>query len=148
MRAQHRLHIAASPAQVWDVTIDVEALPDHTATMTDVTKLEPGPLEVGSTVRIKQPAQRSKVWTVTELEDSKRFSWATGSAALTMIARHDLVETTNGTTNTLTVDIEGRLAPVIGMLLRRPITKALAIENQAIKAAAEGGAPSPPDASG
>jgi len=54
-----------------------------------------------------------------------------------MSASHDLVETPNGTTNTLTVDIDGRLAPLIGALLRRPIRKAIAIENRALKAAAE-----------
>lgn len=139
MNIQHELQIAASPARVWDITIDVEALPELTPTMTDVVKLESGPLVVGSTVRIKQPAQRSKVWTVTELEPSRRFSWTTTSAAITMTAIHDLTETATGTSNTLSVEIGGRLAPVIGRLLRRPIAKALAVENEAIKATAEGG---------
>jgi len=134
---QHRLDIAAPPSRVWDLTIDVEALPDHTPTMTEVTRLDTAPLTVGSTVRIKQPAQRSKIWTVTEFEPTKRFSWTTRSAGTTMSASHDLVETPNGTTNTLTVDIDGRLAPLIGALLRRPIRKAIAIENRALKAAAE-----------
>lgn len=137
MNIQHRLDIAAPPSRVWDLTIDVEALPDHTPTMTEVTRLDTAPLTVGSTVRIKQPAQRSKIWTVTEFEPTKRFSWTTRSAGTTMSASHDLVETPNGTTNTLTVDIDGRLAPLIGALLRRPIRKAIAIENRALKAAAE-----------
>jgi carbon monoxide dehydrogenase subunit G len=137
MNLQHSLHIDAPPTRVWEVTVDVEALPDHTPTMTDVTKLDPGPLTVGSTVRIKQPAQRSKVWTVTEFEPLKRFSWTTKSAGTTMTASHDLVETPNGTTNTLTVDIEGRLAPMVGALVGRPIRRAIAIENRALKTAAE-----------
>lgn len=137
MKLRHSLDIDAPPSRVWEVTVDVEALPDHTPTMTDVTKLDPGPLTVGSTVRIKQPAQRSKVWTVTEFEPSKRFSWTTRSAGTTMTASHDLVETPNGTTNTLSVDIEGRLAALVGALVGRPIRRAMAIENSALKAAAE-----------
>ena len=137
MNLRHSLHIDAPPTRVWEFTVDVEALPDHTRTMTDVTKLGPGPLTVGSTVRIKQPAQRSKVWTVTEFEPSKRFSWTTKSAGTTMTASHDLVETPNGTTNTLSVDLEGRLAPLVGALVGRPIRRAIAIENRALKTAAE-----------
>lgn len=137
MRIQHILDIAAPPSTVWELTIDVESLPDHTPTMTDVTLLDPSPLKVGSTVRIKQPAQRAKVWTVTELEPNKRFTWATKSAGTVMTASHNLLETPSGTTNTLTVDIEGRLAPLIGTLIRRPIRKALATENNGFKAAAE-----------
>lgn len=137
MKIQHSLEIAAPPSRVWDHTIDVEALPDLTPTMTDVMLLDPGPLAIGSTVRIKQPAQRAKVWTVTEFEPNKRFTWTIKSAGTVMTASHNLIETPSGTTNTLTVDIEGRLAPLIGALIRRPIRKALAAENNGLKAAAE-----------
>lgn len=138
MRIQHSLDIAAPPSRVWELTIDVEALPNHTPTMTDVTLLDPTPLTVGSTVRIKQPAQRAKVWTITELEPNKRFTWTTKSAGTVMTATHNLIETPTGTTNTLTVDIEGRLPALLGALIRRPIRKALATENNGFKAAAEG----------
>lgn len=137
MRIQHSLDIAAPPSRVWEVTIDVEALPDLTPTMTDVELLDPAPLAVGSTVRIKQPAQRAKVWTITDLRPGERFSWATRSAGVAMTASHDLVKTSTGTTNTLTVDIDGRFARVVGALVRRPILKAITTENQALKAAAE-----------
>lgn len=137
MRIQHRLDIAAAPNRVWELTTNVEALPDCTPTMTEVVLLEPGPLEVGSTARIKQPAQRAKVWTVTELEPERRFTWTTRSLATTMTASHELTETPEGTANTLAVDIDGRLAPLIGALLQRPLLRAITMENHGIKAAAE-----------
>lgn len=137
MKLQHQLDIAAPPSRVWELTIDVESLPDHTPSMTSVELLDPAPLAVGSTVRIKQPAQAAKVWTVTELVPDQRFSWTTRSAGVTMTASHLLVETPNGTSNTLTVDMEGRFAWVIGALIRRPIQKAIAAENHGFKAAAE-----------
>jgi uncharacterized membrane protein len=137
MRIQHSLEIAAPPSRVWELTIDVEALPDHTRTMTDVSRLDQAPLAIGSTVRIKQPAQRAKIWTITELDDNRRFSWVTRSTGTVMTASHDLVETPTGTTNTLTVDMDGPLGAVIGRLVGRQVQKAIATENQAFKTAAE-----------
>lgn len=137
MKIQHTLDIAAPPSRVWELTIDVESLPDHTPTMSSVTLLDPAPVAVGSTARIKQPGQRAKVWTVTQVEPNKRFSWNTTSSGMVMTASHDLVETPTGTTNTLTVEMDGLLAPVLGLLLRWPIGRAIAAENEGFKAAAE-----------
>jgi carbon monoxide dehydrogenase subunit G len=137
MRIQHQIDIAASPSRVWELTVDVEALPDHTPTMTKVDRLEQAPLAIGSKVRIKQPAQRAKIWTITELDDNRRFSWTTRSTGTAMTASHDLAETSTGTTNTLTVEMNGPLGAVFGVLVRRQIQKALATENRAFKTAAE-----------
>ena len=137
MRIQHQIDIAAPPSRVWELTVDVEALPDHTPTMTKVERLEQTPLAIGSKLRIKQPAQRSKVWTITEFDENRRFSWTTRSPGTTLTASHDLAETSAGTTNTLTVDMNGPLGAVFGVLVRRQIQKALATENGAFKTAAE-----------
>jgi uncharacterized protein YndB with AHSA1/START domain len=137
MRIQHHIDIDAPRSRVWELTVDVEALPDHTPTMTNVERLELAPLAIGSKVRIKQPAQRAKIWTITEFDGPSRFSWTTTSAGTTMTASHDLVETSTGTRNTLSVDMSGPLGAVFGALVRRQIKKALATENGAFKAAAE-----------
>ena len=137
MRIEHVLHIEASPAEVWALTIDVESLPAISPTFTDVTLIGEPPLEVGSEVRIKQPAQRPRIWAVTELEPEVRFQWSTKAFGTTMSATHELVGTDAGTSNTLAVDIEGRLSSVVGALLRRPLAKAIATENQGLKKAAE-----------
>jgi uncharacterized membrane protein len=138
MRIEHSIDITAPIERVWDLTMDVEAWPGLTPTITRVERLDSGPLAVGSRARIKQPAQRAKVWTVTELEAGKCFAWATKAVGTKMTGGHALSQTEAGTTkNTLTVDIEGPLAPVVGRLLRRPILSAITEENQGFKRAAE-----------
>jgi carbon monoxide dehydrogenase subunit G len=137
MRIQHQIDIAAPPSRVWELTVDVEALPDHTPTMTTVERLEQAPLKIRSQVRIKQPAQRSKIWTITEYDEMHRFSWTTKSTGTTTTASHELIETPTGTSNTLTVEMTGPLGAVFGTLARRQIQKALATENAAFKTAAE-----------
>jgi len=54
-----------------------------------------------------------------------------------MTATHRLTATAAGTTNTLTLDIEGPTAPVFGLLFRSLIKKALATEIEGFKRVAE-----------
>lgn len=137
MRIEHRIEIVAPVTRVWELTLDVESWPEHTPTMTSVERLDTGPLAVGSRVRIKQPGQRARVWTVTELEPEQRFTWSTRAMGTTMTGSHLVAATDVGTTNTLVVEIEGGLAPLVGVLVRRPVARAIATENQGFKAAAE-----------
>ena len=137
MRIEHTEQIDAPVDQVWDLTLDVESWPTFTPTMTSIRRLDDAPLGVGSAVSIKQPGQRERVWTVTELEPNRRFAWSTRAMGVTMTGAHQLAESGGGTANTLTVDLEGRLAPVVGALLRGPVRKALVAENQGFKTAAE-----------
>jgi uncharacterized membrane protein len=137
MEIQNTIAIEAPVDRVWELTLDVESWPSHTPTMTAIEPLGSSPLAVGSKVRIKQPAQRAKVWTVTALEPERLFAWTTRSMGTTMTGAHALAPSSTGTTQTLSVDIEGRLSRVVGALLRRPIAKAIAAENLGFKEAAE-----------
>ena len=137
MRIEHVEHIRAPLGQVWEVTVDVESLPTVTPTMTRVERLDEGPLGVGSEIRIKQPGQRERAWTVTEFEPEQRFAWSTRAMGMTMTGRHEVRPSDGGTSNTLSIDLVGTLAPVLGPLLRRPIAKALATENRGFKTAIE-----------
>ncbi len=75
MTITHELIIEAPVEQVWALTVDVESWPTMTPTMTSVQRLDEGPLRVGSTARIKQPGQSSRIWTVTTLEPNEAFAW-------------------------------------------------------------------------
>jgi uncharacterized membrane protein len=137
MRIEDSVEITAPVARVWELTLDVESWPQHTPTMTSVERLDTGPLGVGSRAQVKQPGQRAKVWTVTALEPERTFAWSTKSMGMTMTGTHALDAGKTGTTNTLTVEIEGPFSSLIGALLRRPIAKAIAQENHGFKTAAE-----------
>jgi uncharacterized membrane protein len=137
MKIENSIEIKAPVADVWDLTVDVEAWPEHTPTMTSVERLDSGPLEVGSQALVKQPGQRAKVWTVTALDPGHRFAWSTKAMGVDMTGAHVLDATESGTTNTLTIEMEGRLSSLVGSLFGRPIAKAIAQENKGFKTAAE-----------
>jgi len=137
MKIDDRIEIAAPVSRVWDLTVDVEAWPMFTPTMTKVERLDSGPFGVGSQARVKQPRQRATVWTVTAFEPQKLFVWSARSMGMTMTGSHALAASDTGTSNTLAVDIEGELSKILGGLLRRPIAKSIGLENQGFKKAAE-----------
>ncbi|MCB0990581.1 MAG: SRPBCC family protein [Acidimicrobiales bacterium] len=133
---QHETTIDASTEAVWEATVDIEALPEHTPTITYAVRLDGGPLAPGSRVRLKQPGQRSAVWTVTHMDRPRRFVWETRSLGMRTVGIHD-IEGGPTTTNRLTVELHGRMAKLAGRALRPLIARSLAKENAGIKAAAE-----------
>jgi uncharacterized membrane protein len=137
MRIEHSIEIAAPRARVWALTMDLERWPEITPTITHLERLDDAPLAVGSRVRIKQPGQGARIWTVTALDPQERFEWSARLMGTTMTATHQLSEAPGGTTNRLVIDIEGHLSALVGRLLRRPILGALRLENAGFKAAAE-----------
>ena len=140
MKIEHTESIDAPIGRVWAHTLDVESWPKVSpATMTRVRRLQDGPLHPGNTVRIKQPGQRSKTWTVSQVEAPSRFAWSARAFGTRVTAHHVLESNANGTDNTLIIVVEGILAPLVGRMIRRPISKALALENQGFKQAAEAG---------
>jgi hypothetical protein len=135
------LLIDASATTVWALTTDVEHLPDLTPTMTEVRRLDAGPLQVGSRARIKQPAQRASVWTVATLEPEREFVWTTKVGTVTMVGGHHLEPAGDGCRNVLTLELRGAGSRLMERLVGRRIAAAIATENAGIKAAAEAASP-------
>ena len=131
------LLIDADPATVWALTTDVEHLPDLTPTMTEVRRLDDGPLAVGSRARIKQPAQPAAVWTVSTLEPEREFVWQTKLGTVTMVGGHHLEPAGDGCRNVLTLELHGFGSGLLERLLGRRIGAAIATENAGFKTAAE-----------
>ena len=138
MKIADEIDIAAPVERVWELTLDIESWPDITPTIRAVERLDTGPLRPSSTARVKQPGQREKVWTVTTVDpNAHRFEWRARVFGTEMTAAHLVTPTSSGTTNTLTIDITGRGAGLVGRLVGGRIRKALVTENQSFKRVAE-----------
>ena len=136
MRLENEIAIAAPAETVWALTLDVERWPDISPTMTEITRLDDGPLAVGSQARVKQPAQRARVWTVTRL-DPNHYEWDAEMGPIRMRGGHHVTPTADGCTNLLTLDLDGFGSGLFGLLAKRTLAKALREENEAFKTAAE-----------
>jgi len=138
MRWEHTLEIDTPPESLWALTLDVEALPTISpTTMTRVERLAPGELRPGSRVRLKQPRQAARIWTVLETDAPRRFVWETRVGRATMVATH-LIEPAGGRSrNTLRLDLTGPGSGLLGRLLGGTLAKVLATENAGFKRVAE-----------
>ena len=136
MRLENEIDIAAPSETVWALTLDVEGWPEVTPTMTEITRLDDGPLAVGSQARVKQPAQRARVWTVTRL-DPNHYEWDAKMGPIRMRGGHHVTPTDTGCTNLLALDLEGLGSGLFGLVAKRTLAKALQQENEGFKAAAE-----------
>jgi uncharacterized membrane protein len=137
MHIEHEAEIGAPPETVWRLTTEVERWPDLLEAFTSVQRLEPGPLAVGSSARIKQPGQPERTWTVTEITAPRRFVWETHGLGLRMVASHDIEPTAAGCRNTLAIDLSGPVGAVVGRVVAKRIAETIAVENSVFTAEAE-----------
>lgn len=114
MHLEHTIDIDASVDLVWDLTVDIEAWPTMTPTISAVRALDQGPLGVGSRALVKQPAQRAAVWTVTTFDPPRTFIWETTVMGLHMVGSHIVTPTQSGCRNTLAIDVSGRGSKFFG----------------------------------
>jgi len=129
--------IAAPIAIVWELTVDIEGWPQILPTVDQVTRLDPGPLTVGSRARVEQPGRRPAVWTVTELDQPRTFTWVTQVGWITIEARHQLEPTPAGTRNTLGIEMRGLGARLTKLAYGAGVRRTLALEGTAFRAVAE-----------
>jgi hypothetical protein len=121
---------------VWRLTTDVAKWPSFMPTVQQVTLLDPGPLHVGGSARVKQPGQTAAVWTVTRLEPTTEFTWETKRMGLRMIGRHLLTPVGDGTRNTLAIEVTGRGAGLFAAFFGGLIARVIRQENEAFQKAA------------
>jgi uncharacterized membrane protein len=129
MEITHTTTIDAPLDRVWELTRDIASLPSITPTVTDVERLDDGPVVVGSRARLRQPGLPPRVWTVEAMSPPRHFAWATQLFGVRMVGLHDL-EPVDGTRCRLTlrVQFDGRGARLLHRLGRRSIGRSLAAE--------------------
>jgi Polyketide cyclase / dehydrase and lipid transport len=111
--AEVTIDIAATPARVWAVLVDVVRWPQWTRTVTSAERLDSGPLAIGSCTRLFQPKLRPAVWQVTQFDESTGvFVWIARNPGVTITAGHYLTPTPDGCRATLTVTFSGLFAPL------------------------------------
>ena len=134
MHVETSVVIDATAAEVWSVLVDVDRWPAWTETVSELERLDTGPLGLGSRVRLKQPRLKAMVWHVTEIEAGTSFSWRSSGGGVTTTGGHRLRAGDNETTNvTLSIDQLGPLAPILGLFTARLTRRYLEMEAHGLK---------------
>jgi uncharacterized membrane protein len=132
-----QVDVAAPPGRVWAVTCDVESWPSWSPTMTAVTRQDTGPIQVGSSARVRQPKLRPATWVVTDLREDREFGWATSGPGYRIHAGHAIEPVGQSSRVRLTATVTGPLAGPIWLLAGRTVRRYLDQEATALKAHCE-----------
>jgi uncharacterized membrane protein len=138
------IDIAAPTEQIWSVLVNVERMPEWTASMSHVQRLDAGPFGVGSRVRIKQPRLPAATWQVTELTPLQSFSWTASSGGVITTAEHDLAAAIGGNvTVRFILRQTGLIAPLVGLFTAALSRRYVDAELHGLKQQAESHASGP-----
>jgi hypothetical protein len=125
--------IDAPPRVVWQVMSEVESWPEWTASVTEIVRVDPGPLHVGQRLRIRQPRLPSTVWRLTELTEERSVTWRAGGPGATTTAHHHIEPVGSGTEVTLRLTQQGPLGVLVGALTSKLTRRYLELETSGLK---------------
>lgn len=138
MITESSIEIDAPAAVVWDVFTDVERWPEWTASVTELTPLDGGAIEVGHRFRIRQPRFPVLVWEVTAVDPGAGWTWRQGSPGGTTFATHELTPIGDDRTRVRQViDQRGPIGVAVGWITRRLTHRYLELEAAGLKARSE-----------
>jgi len=113
---------------------DVERWPEWTASVSRLTFLSPGPLQIGSRVRIHQPKLPPALWRVAELTPGASFTWVSLAPGVRVTARHSVEATATGSRVTCSIHYEGCLGALLARWTRNLNERYLVMEANGLKA--------------
>lgn len=129
--------IMAAPDRVWQVMSDVDRWHEWTPSITSVTRTPAGPLSVGNRAVVRQPKFPPAIWTVTEIDPGRSFTWVSTAPGMRVTARHAVEPTATGTRATLSLDLQGLFGGLFGRMTRDITLHYLDFEAAGLKARSE-----------
>ena len=130
--------ISASSSRVWEILSNVEAWPSWTPTMTSVKGVDRSALEWGAKFDVRQPGLMKATYMVTDVHPGRSFTWYNAVMGITLLANHELLETSDGkTTVKLSFEMSGLFAFMVWPLVKKKIRQFVNQEAESLKAVCE-----------
>jgi uncharacterized membrane protein len=128
-----RIIINAEISKVYSVWIDIEKWNLWTKSINKISFLENNTFEIGGEARVEQPKLSPSVWTITDVKTSESFVWHTKTLGVTIVAKHILKSTQQGTIAETTIIYDGFLASLFYRLSSKLTTQYLIMEINGLK---------------
>ncbi|HVY93959.1 MAG TPA: SRPBCC family protein [Bryobacteraceae bacterium] len=135
------IEIQAPPDRIWAAMRDIERWSEWTPSVIDIRLLDHGPIAVGTRAMVRQPKLLPAIWTITNFEEGRSFTWITRGPGLRVTARHSIERAANHSRVMLSLDFSGLLGSVFARLTRDLNARYLDLEARGLKEYAESGRP-------
>jgi uncharacterized membrane protein len=133
MKYEHTIDIDAPAEAVWAAVADVPGWPKWTESVSTAEWVGDSGLAVGHAARIKQPKLRTTTWKVTAVDEGRSFTWEAKSPGFVIVASHSIAPREGGVTVTLSTEVSGLLAPIIGAMTAKIGKRYVAMEAAGLK---------------
>jgi hypothetical protein len=121
-RMARSVRIEAPSPDVWAAIVDVETWPAWASQFKRLERLDSGALASGSRVRVRPKGQLSSVWTVTDYEPERSFTWeSTLVPGLRVVGGHELTSARTATNAEFWLEAKGVLGALLSPILRRTL---------------------------
>jgi uncharacterized membrane protein len=139
------VEIDAPADVVWDVFSDVERWPEWTDSVDRLVALDGPELAMGRRFEIQQPKLPLLVWTVSEVEPGRTWTWEQRTPGNRTSATHWVDPLEDDRTRVRQrIDQRGPLGVLVGLVLRRLTQRYLEMEGVGLKAQSEARRGAPP----
>ncbi len=129
--------IDAPADRTWEVMSDVDRWSEWTPSVSSARRLGNGPFAAGTRVLVKQPRFPPAVWTITEVEPGRSFTWVSRAPGLRAVARHRVEPVADGSRATLSLDYHGVVGRALARLTSDITRRYIALEASGLKARSE-----------
>ena len=139
MTTTRRTRRIAAPAPiVWPALANVALWPEFIDPVEEVRPLDGAALKPGARFEVRQKGVRRTVWTVTELEPSRRFAWEAEAGGVSLRADHRMApDGPRATLLTIEFALTGALGRAAAMLMRGKTERFIEAELDGVQARAE-----------
>jgi carbon monoxide dehydrogenase subunit G len=137
VRFEHTIDINASPAQVWTILADVARWKDWTPTVKSFEWVNGDQLRVGAQARLDVDGAGNGIWTVTNVDEGRSFSWDNDTKGVHTVGGHVVDARDGGSRVTLILEQSGIMATLLRPMIARVSKRNLPIEAAGLKRASE-----------
>lgn len=131
--------IAAAPERVWALMSDLDRWHEWTPSIRGITRQGGAPFAPGTRVVIRQPKFPPALWTITDVQPGRSFTWVSRAPGMRVTGTHAIVPTDGGSRVTLSLQYEGALGRLFARLTRGITERYIGYEAEGLRAGSVGG---------
>ncbi len=131
------IDIEAAPQHVWDVMSDIGRWHEWTESISSITPVGDARFAVGSRVMIRQPKFPPAMWTITDIEPGKAFTWTSSAPGFRAVGTHSVEQLPAGSRATLLLQYHGILGGLFGSMTKAITDRYIGLEAKGLKARSE-----------